>query len=146
MKQSGRLWNQKVIAFFRNLGFIPLNTDPSILIMGKAGREILMISIYVDDFLLASNSSKALAWLKDSIVKEYNVKDLREVKIIIRWQVTRDLDTGTLKIDQSAFIRNLLESENMTDCNSVNIPMKVGCFIDMQELGDYKEAEIKPYQ
>lgn len=24
--------------------------------------------------------------------------------------------------------------------------MKAGCFIDMQEPGDYEEAEIKPYQ
>lgn len=24
--------------------------------------------------------------------------------------------------------------------------METGCFIDMQELGDYKKAEIKPYQ
>ena len=61
LKQSGWLWNQKVIAFFRTLGFTPLNTNPSILIIGKAGGEILMISIYVDDFLLASNSSKVLA-------------------------------------------------------------------------------------
>lgn len=34
----------------------------------------------------------------------------------------------------------------MTDCNSVNIPMKAGCFIEMQEARDYEEAEIKPYQ
>ncbi len=51
-----------------------------------------------------------------------------------------------MKIDQSAFIRDLLESENMTDCNSVSIPIKAGCFIEMSEHNDYKEVEIKPYQ
>ena len=51
--------------------------------MGKAGREILMISIYIDDFLLTSNSSKKLPWLKDSIAKKYNIKNFEEVKIII---------------------------------------------------------------
>lgn len=30
--QSGRLWNQKMIAFCKSLGFRALNTDPSILI------------------------------------------------------------------------------------------------------------------
>ena len=33
----------------------------------------------------------------------------------------------------------------MTNCNSVNIPIKAGYFINMQELRDYKEAEIKFY-
>lgn len=136
LKQSGRLWNQNVIAFFKTLGFIPLNADPSILTLGKFGGEMLMISIYVDDFLLASNGSKALAWLKTSISNDYNVKDLGEVKAIIGWQITRNLNAGTLKIDQSAFIRDLLESENTTDCNAVAIPMKAGFFIEMQEAGN----------
>ena len=34
----------------------------------------------------------------------------------------------------------------MTDCNSVNILIKIRCFIDMQEPKDYKEVKIKPYQ
>ena len=34
----------------------------------------------------------------------------------------------------------------MTNCNFVNIPMKVGYFIDMQKPKDYKKAEIKLYQ
>lgn len=79
-----------------------MNANPSILIMSRAGGEILMISIYVDDFLLASNSSEALSWLKNAIAKEDNVKDLGEVKTIIGWQVTRDIKAGTLKIDQAA--------------------------------------------
>lgn len=28
LKQSGRLWNQNVIAFYKRLGFRPLNADP----------------------------------------------------------------------------------------------------------------------
>ena len=34
----------------------------------------------------------------------------------------------------------------MTHCNAINIGMKAGCFIDMEKLEDYEEAEIKPYQ
>ena len=146
LKQSVQLWNQKVIAFFRTLGFTPLNADLSILIIGKAEGEILIISIYVDDFLLISNSSKVLAWLKDSIAKKYNVEELKEVKTIIRWQITRDFDTKMLKIDLSAFIHNFHKKKNMTNCNTVNIGMKARCFIDMQEREDYEKVEIKLYQ
>lgn len=34
----------------------------------------------------------------------------------------------------------------MTDCNSVNIPMKAGWFIEMSEPGDYEEVNIKSHQ
>lgn len=51
-----------------------------------------------------------------------------------------------MKIDQSAFIRDLIEEEGMSDCNSVNIPMKAGNFIDMPEADDHEEADLKTYQ
>lgn len=41
---------------------------------------------------------------KKSLAKEYNMKNLGEVKTIIKWQVTRDTIAYTMKIDQSAFI------------------------------------------
>lgn len=48
----------------------------SIFIVRQVGKEILIISFYMDDLLLASHSFKALIWLKNVIVKEYNVKNL----------------------------------------------------------------------
>ena len=71
------------------------------------------------------------------------MKDLGEFKIIIGQQVTKNFDIKMLKIDQSAFIRNFFDSENMTYSN---IPMTTGCFINMQKPEDYKKAKIKSYQ
>lgn len=34
-----------------------------------------------------------------------------------------------MKIDQSAFIRDLIKDEGMQDCNLVSTPMKAGNFI-----------------
>lgn len=119
--------------------------DPSILIHhGKQPDNITIISVYVDDFLLASKYRASMDWIKDKLKAEDNVKDLEEVKTIIGWQITRH--EGTLKTDQSAFIRNLLEEKDLTGCNSVNIPMKAGSVIDMSKADDYKEADIKVYQ
>lgn len=101
-----------------------------------------MISVYVDDFFLTSNNSKALQWLKNTITKKYNMKDLEEIYIIIGWQVTKDLKAGTLKIDQSTFIRNLLKNKNMTDGNSVNIPMITGYFIDCHNTITMKKQRL----
>lgn len=146
LKQVGRLWNQKVITFLKTLGFNSLNVNSSILILTRSGEKILIIYVYIDNFFLASNNFKALQWLKNIITKEYNVKNLEEVCIIIGWQVTRNLEARTLKIDQSAFIQDLFKSENIIDYKSVNIPMKAGYFIKILEYNDYEEAEIKSNQ
>lgn len=51
-----------------------------------------------------------------------------------------------LRIDQSAFIRNLVKEEGMRDYNPVSTPMKAGNYIEMQDKKDYKKADIKAYQ
>lgn len=50
-----------------------------------------------------------------------------------------------MKIDQSAFIRDLLKEKNLTDCNAINIPMKAGSFIEMHKKNNYDKANIKIY-
>lgn len=91
LRQSGRLWNQKVVSFLKGLGFKLLNADASILIHhGHETGDIIIISVYVDDFLLVSKLRTSLDWIKENLKNEYNVKDLGEVKTIIGWQVTRN--------------------------------------------------------
>ena len=145
LKQLGCLWNQNVISFYKRLGFRPLNADPSILIL-QTQDKITIVSVYVDDFMLASNNTTALEKLKIELANEYEVKDLGEARTIIGWNITRDLAKKTLKVDQSSFIRDLLEEEGLTDCNAPNIPMKAGSFIEMTETNGYEEADLVTYQ
>lgn len=84
--------------------------------------------------------------LKGSLSKEYDVKDLGDVKTIIGWQITRDTAAQTMKIDQSAFIRDLVIEEGLIDCNANVIPMKAGCAIYMVETDDHEEVDLQVYQ
>ena len=145
LRQSGRLWNQNVIAFYKRIGFKQLNGDPSILICCSRD-EISIVSVYVDDFLLASNTTNTLNALKQSLAGEYDTKDLGEVKTIIGWQIDRDTAAGTMKIHQLAFIRDLVIEEGLTNCNANVIPMKAGSSIEMTDLEDYEETDLRTYQ
>ena len=84
--------------------------------------------------------------LKKFLSKEYNTKDLGEVKTIIGWQISRDTAAGTMKIDQSAFNRDLVIEESLTDYNATVIPMKAGLAIDMPDADDYEETGLLKYQ
>lgn len=52
---------------------------------------------------------------------------------------------GTMKICQSAFIRDLVYKEGLTECNANVIPMKAGSAIDMGESEDYDETDLRTY-
>lgn len=69
----------------RSLG--DLFGHPCILIF-KRGGELIVVGVYVDDLLLGSKSGDALEWLKDQLIKEFNMKDLGEAKTIIGWEIT----------------------------------------------------------
>lgn len=66
--------------------------------------------------------------------------------MIISWQMTRDLKVAILKIDQSAFIRDLLDEKNLVKCNFIKISMKTGSVIKINDMTNYEETDIKAYQ
>lgn len=71
-----------IIKFFREIGFTTTNANAYILIIKWQG-ELIIISVYIDDLVLKSKNLKALEWLKDQLMKEFNIKNLGEVKTII---------------------------------------------------------------
>lgn len=70
-----------------------------------------MISIQVDDFLFVAKYQKLLNQIKKKLKKEYNVKDLGNIKMIIEWQMTQNV--SAMKIDQLVFICNFVEDKSM---------------------------------
>lgn len=54
---------------------MPLNTNSTIFTLDKFEKEIIIISIYVNDFFFAFNSPKVLLQLKNVILNKYNVKN-----------------------------------------------------------------------
>ena len=145
LNQAGRLWNKTIAKFFRKIGFTPTNADACILTIHWEG-ELIIVGVYVDDLVLGSRSLKALEWLKDQLLKEFNMKDLGEVKTIIEWKIKRDLATSTLKIDQKGYIQDLLESEGMISCHPTVFPVKAGSTFFLDHAGNYQQADLITYQ
>lgn len=145
LKQAGRLWNKTLIKFFRKIGFEPTNADPCILAY-RQGDVFIIVGVYVDDLALASQSQDGLDWLKEQLIQEFNMKDLGEAKTIIGWEITRDLQAKTLKIDQKGYIRDLLESEGMSSCHPTVLPMKAGSSLTLDQAGDHIQTDLVAYQ
>lgn len=81
-----------------------MNRDPNILICYVSNREVIMVNISINNFLLASNYLTTFNILKKVLGQKYSIKDLGKVQTIIRWQIIQNLTICILKIDQAAFI------------------------------------------
>ena len=51
-----------------------------------------------------------------------------------------------MKIDQSAFIKDLVIEKGLNDYNSSIIPIKARSSIEMLDIDDYKETDLYKYQ
>lgn len=103
------------------------------------------MSIYINDFLLVSNTMVTLDALKKLMATKYNIKNLSEVKTIIGWQVTKDMARRIIKINQTAFIKDLVIEEGLTNCNTNVIPMKAKSAIEMSKPNNYNKTNIHTY-
>ena len=82
LKQAERLWNKTIIKFFQKIGFVLISANSCILAYIQ-GDVFILVGIYVHDFLFKSQSQDGLQWLKDWLIKEFNMKDLGKGKTII---------------------------------------------------------------
>ena len=74
------------------------------------------------------------------------MKDLGEAKKIIRWEITQDLKSGTLKIYQKRYLKDLLESKKMTLYHLTILPVKVGSTLFLDQANDHQQADLTKYQ
>lgn len=84
--------------------------------------------------------------LKNLLTEKYNIKNLDKRKIIIEWQIIRNIAVCIMKIDQSAFIKNLVIQKRLIKCNTNVIAIKASSDIEMFKLDNYKETNLQIYQ
>lgn len=83
----------------------------------------MIVTIYVDDILIFSNSQDQENKLKIELCKIFRMKDLGNVSSVLGVKIARNRKDGTISIDQSQCIFEILDRYIMSDCNPVSTPM-----------------------
>ena len=122
LKQAGRTWNKRMDVELKALGFVPIHADPCVYAY-KRGNVVLIISLYVDDLLLASDSLDELQKVKAELRSCFEMEDMGEASFALGIKITRDRAARTLTIIQGAYILDVLTRFNMQDLRPVSIPM-----------------------
>lgn len=131
LKQASRVWNSKLNEALTELGLVRSNADPCIYYSMENNR-MAIIAVYVDDILLLSNDNNYIARLKSSLSSKFKMKDMGEASSILGINIERDRNRGTISIDQSLYIKSILERFGMSDCNPVSSPLDLNQKLSME--------------
>jgi hypothetical protein len=123
-KQSGHNWHKKIDGWFRGYGFHSSSADPCLYTKFGSGGELLVIVLYVDDLIIASNSNAMVDDFKLAISREFSMKDLKELGWILGMAIKRDREKRVMEISQTAYIDMMLAKFRMADCKPVLTPME----------------------
>jgi len=142
LKQASRVWNRRLHRFLVKIGFTRSNADHCLYVNHK--RKI-WITIWVDDLLIAGKDSKEIARVKKQLGDEFEMKDLGLVKHFLGMRITRDPSNGSISIDQTAYIRSILERFGMEASKPVSTPLATGSRL-VKATDDDSNIDLKLYQ
>eukprot|EP00171_Calliarthron_tuberculosum_P002751 IDg2751t1 len=125
LKQAPRQWFSKINSFLINdLGFKSSAYDPCLYVRNRKSSTVL-ISLYVDDLLLACNNLDTLKWFKNAFFEKFDMTDCGEADVCLGFEIRRNRENKTLHLSQTRYTTKILERFGMGDCKLVVTPMNV---------------------
>jgi hypothetical protein len=110
LKQGAWLWSTKVKKEMNALGFRQSDADECLFIRND-GNEIgsgVYVLVWVDDFLVISDSVSRIEAFHAKLSRAFPVKNLGPAKRFISLDIFRPSPTGPISISQSTYSRKVL--------------------------------------
>jgi hypothetical protein len=123
-KQASHVWNVDVNKFIISTGFRRLSSDTCMYVKTSKNGNIIILSIFVDDIVIAYDTSDSKEWeaIKQLFMNKYKMKDLGNANFILGMKIIRDRKNKVLTLDQSVNITNMLKKFEMIDSKPVPTP------------------------
>ena len=118
------------------MGFTPTNGEPCLYYMIMKNKMILVL-VYVDDLLLASQDVKWIEEIKRGLSEEFDLKDFGSVRYCLGLEIGQV--ENTITISQRGYILGMLKRFKMEECNAVRTPADFGVKLDASDEKDVEE-------
>nr|GFA86961.1 putative reverse transcriptase, RNA-dependent DNA polymerase [Tanacetum cinerariifolium] len=120
LKQSPRAWFGRFTLAMKRYGFKQSNSVHTLFLKNRKNHVTCLI-IYVDDMVITGNDEEAIKRLKEGLFKEFEIKDLRNLKYFLGIEVLRS--PKGIFICQKKYILDILAEIGMINCKPVDTPM-----------------------
>ena len=106
--QSSRQWHLRFHRAIISNGLMMVKEDHCVYV--KWSKEsFLILSLYVDDFLLAKNNKKMIFTTKAWLSSNFDMKDMSEASYVLGVKIFRDHSIKFFDLSQETYIRKILE-------------------------------------
>jgi hypothetical protein len=149
LRQSGRLWYERMNKELLRLGFTRLESDNCVYIR-SSNESTTIIGLYVDDLMVLSDCTIAIDGVKRGLVSAFDMKDLGKPSFILGIRVVQDAADGSISICQDQYVSQVLKRFGMQDASKQTMtPMNTGlklCTSGVHDEGEAAKTDIKEYQ
>jgi len=136
LKQAGRTWNRTLDAALINIGFQQLNAETCLYIYRSESGDICFLVVYVDDLLLATNSTTFMRKIKAKLHQAFKMRDLGPASFILGLEIKRNREKRTISLSQAQYIDKVLERCGMVNCSTEKTPMRVTPWVSSTDPDD----------
>ena len=110
LKQAPREWYNMINGFLHSIRFKRLDAEPCLYFrQDEDDNTICIISLYVDDLVIAASSKAILKRVKAQLNNRFSMKDLGVVHHILGCEARHDEETGTTYLSQYQFTKAAIE-------------------------------------
>eukprot|EP00253_Pinus_taeda_P016506 PITA_16506 len=122
LKQAPRSWYGKIDSFFIEHGFHRNLNDPNLYTKINKQRQIIFISLYVDDMIITGNAHSLIKEIKQQMSQEFEMKEIGDLHYCLGLEVWKD--SGQTFLTQGKYAGNLLERFRMEQCKTAATPLQ----------------------
>ncbi|CAI7886962.1 unnamed protein product [Closterium sp. NIES-53] len=116
-------WHDILRTTLAALGFAPSTADPSLFLRTDTTLPPFYVLMYVDDLVLSTADTEALAHVKSELQKRHTCTDLGELTSYLGLRITRDRAQRTITLTYSHMVQQVLQRFGFTYSSRQSTPM-----------------------
>jgi Reverse transcriptase (RNA-dependent DNA polymerase) len=138
LKQSPRVWFQKLSESLLSFGFSASSYDPS-LFVAKIKEKTVILLVYVDDIIITSDDHDYLNSCISHLQQCFALKDLGSLSYFLGIEVNSS--SQSLHLSQGKYVYDLLQRNNMLQANPFPTPMASSNSLSLHDDDPYSDPK-----
>lgn len=141
LKQASKCWNDCLTNILLNSGLKQSYEDPCLFYV-REREDFLYCGVHVDDMATVSSSDEYEKKFMNKVKSKVEIKDIGEGKSILGMEI--EYGENKLYVHQKDYIRQLLHTYGMTDCNVAATPVDINQKLENHEGSE--ECDVRSFQ
>lgn len=121
LKQAPRAWYGEIDTYFTQCGFEKSLSEATLYTKTRGDKDILIVSIYVDDIVYTGSSKELLDEFKEDMMMKYEMTNLGLLHHFLGMGVVQT--SSSIFIHQKKYASSLLNKFGLNECKSMTTPL-----------------------